>query len=91
MTGVVDRNDPVNRAYVNQMAPASTATKISVHHPGARPSSSIPQPARLKLPDCPYTASEIITSTNADTISDVRTARPTASPTPAGPPRALKP
>ena len=91
VTGTVDFSVPVNSAYVSHTATASTATRMSVHHPGCRPSSSIPQPARLKLPDCPYTASEIITSTKADTINDVRTARPTASPTPAGPPRAVKP
>ena len=91
VTGTVDFSEPVNSAYVTKIAIANNTTKIRVHQPGLRPSSSTAQPARLKLPDCPYTASEIITSTNADRINEVRTARPTASPTPAGPPRALKP
>ena len=46
-------------------------------------------PERLKLPDPPYTASEMNRVMTTTTTSDVRTALPTAIPTPTGPPEAL--
>src|SRR3954466_10946049 len=46
-------------------------------------------PDRLKLPDAPYTARAMNKVMTTTTISDVRTACPTAMPTPTGPPEAL--
>ena len=43
-------------------------------------------PDRWKLPDCPYTDSVMVNRMKTPAVIDMRTARPTASPTPAGPP-----
>jgi len=48
-------------------------------------------PERLKLPLEPYTANETSSVIDTTTIKEVRTALPTATPTPAGPPLAKKP
>ena len=48
-------------------------------------------PDRWKLPDCPYTDSVMVNRMKTPAVIEVRTARPTASPTPAGPPVAVYP
>ena len=53
--------------------------------------AAVGYPDRLRLGDCPYSDKVIASVTKTAEISDVRTARPTASPTPAGPPEAVKP
>ena len=95
VTGTDESNDPAKMADVTTMKTTVSTTSIRAHHSGrmrrSRGLVSIVQPARSKFPDCPYTASEMNTISTAAMTMEVRTARPTASPTPAGPPLAVNP
>src|SRR5258708_6876047 len=76
-----DRDDHQNeyRCPPNRVNPPAPPGLLAHSHP----------PDRWKLPDCPYTDSVIVSRINTPAVIDERTARPTASPTPAGPPVAL--
>lgn len=98
MSGTKVWNFPEKEAAVNATSPPMTMNRVGAHQMGSIPLRWFPPrrmrplllclligyPDRLKLPDCPYTDSEIIRHTKAVTIIDDRTDWPTASPRPPG-------
>ena len=88
------RSVPENNMAVSALMATTTNSSTGAHQMGSifprRGELSVPSscrhPDRWKLPDCPYTDSVMVNRMKTPAVIDRRTARPTASPTPAGPP-----
>ena len=98
VSGTNFRSVPVNSTAVSVVSAATTMNSTGAHQIGsilAAPrrvrARHRRHPDRWKLPDCPYTDSVMVNRMKTPAVIEVRTARPTASPTPAGPPVAVKP
>jgi hypothetical protein len=95
VSGTVVRRVPENAIAVSVLAATTTRTNTGAHQIGSIPPRRGRswliggQPDRWKLPDCPYTDSVMVKRMKTPAVIEVRTARPTASPTPAGPPVAV--
>ena len=96
VSGTELRSVPENSRAVSVTNAAITRNSTGAHQMG----SILPRrgelviarhPDRWKLPDCPYTDSVMVNRMKTPAVIEVRTARPTASPTPAGPPVAVYP
>ena len=96
VSGTLSRSVPENSRTVIVDSATITRSSTGAHQIG----SIFPAPGRVvhprhperwKLPDCPYTDSVMVSRMKTPAVMDVRTARPTASPTPAGPPVAVYP
>ena len=93
VSGTVLRSEPENSSAVNVVIAAITSSSTGAHQIGSifsrREELATSHPDRWKLPVCPSTDSVMVNRMKTPAVIDVRTARPTASPTPAGPPVAV--